>query len=1088
MNKTPRNEVTVRSARMSRLAPALACIFTVLGLPVHAAVSLPDTPIQTNNGLAPNIWFILDDSGSMAWRYMYNPDIASLIRDGATVVSTRTGNNTGTDSTYGSNSTNLLAMYDQSYVTNTIYYNPHTIYRGWQNADASYMGNRAYNSVLTSNTLVDANVGSLTGEVQTFYVPLALNTNDARQYARFTFETDGTAGRCVWTVADNAFTTCTTETSFNWSGVIRDVAQEKQNFANWFSYHRTRSKVAKAGASYAFNDPDVFNADNQYRVGYTTIWAGGNGLPDQTFRIPVATSNGEFTGANRDTWFSRLFATGATNATPLIPALTRAGQYFEETDANGPWGPQANGSQYECRQNFTILTTDGYWNSGATVVGNSDDTAGALITRPPLASYTYAPVRPYMDNWSNTLADVAMHYWNRDLRPETVMTNTVPTSATNIAFWQHMVTFGISIGLKGTLDPKTDLPDLISGVKVWPQPVANTITTIDDLFHASVNGRGKFVTAGNPQEFADGLGSALRAISDSIGSGSNATVTGTSTAAGTKVFQASYFSLGWYGALKAFPVTAAGTDTATTLWTASIPAFATRNIYTHNGSAGTSFPTAAQSTALTPDVANYIRGDRSKEQPDTTPSTGRILRKRTSLLGTIVNSSPTYVKNADTVYAGANDGMLHAFDGTSGAERFAYVPRGINLVKLKEYSEPDYNHGFFVDGPLVVSTDRELTGQKVLVGTLGRGGKGLFALDVTNPATFGPTRVLWDRSGNFDADVGQILGKPLIAKLNDGSTAVIVPNGLNSNNEDSVLLVYDLRTGVEIKRLSTGNTTNNGLSSPRGWDEDGNGTIDTIYAGDFQGNVWKFDLSSSSKTAWKVAKKLFAPTTAGDHPVTGGVTIAVDPATDMRWVFFGTGRFLTANDITNKTLQTWYGVIDDIAVTASVTRTGLTARNIAQVSGNNRAFEPNSILPTNSKGWYIDLDQPPTNEEQGERMVGEQQVVKNVLISASIIPIPNTGNPCQPGRGYINAIDAFTGTSLKTGLFDANRDGTFGGAGDKLGSDAVGSIDLGVGMVTDPALLDKLLVAGGSLATLASTPLDPALYGGRISWREIIRR
>ena len=119
-------------------------------------------------------------------------------------------------------------------------------------------------------------------------------------------------------------------------------------------------------------------------------------------------------------------------------------------------------------------------------------------------------------------------------------------------------------------------------------------------------------------------------------------------------------------------------------------------------------------------------------------------------------------------------------------------------------------------------------------------------------------------------------------------------------------------------------------------------------------------------------------------------------------------------------------------------------------------------------------------------MVGEQQVIKNALIAASIIL--STSNPCLPGRGYINAIDAFTGTSLKAGLFDANRDGVFGNDVLGAGNTAVGSIDLGVGMVTDPALLDKLLVAGGSLATLASTPLDPALYGGRISWREIIRR
>jgi len=358
---------------------------------------------------------------------------------------------------------------------------------------------------------------------------------------------------------------------------------------------------------------------------------------------------------------------------------------------------------------------------------------------------------------------------------------------------------------------------------------------------------------------------------------------------------------------------------------------------------------------------------------------------------------------------------------------------------------------------------------------------------VSSPTTFDSTKVLWDKSGSGDDDMGQIITKPLIAKLNNGSTALIVPNGLNSNDEDAVLFVFDLETGAEIERIDVGGS-NNGLSAPRGWDDDGNGTVDYVYAGDFEGNLWKFDLNDSNSNNWGVAnnRPLYQTAAVGTQPITGGVTIAVDPATDKRWVFFGTGRLLTTNDLTDVSRQTWYGVIDGDAPPSSATRANMTARNIAQVSGANRAFEPHSALPVNSRGWYVDLDLPPGNTLEGERMVGDQQIIKNALIAASIIP--NTSNPCQPGRGYINALDAFTGTSLTLGLFDANRNGQFGDNGDKLGSDAVGSIDLGVGMVTDPALMDRLLVAGGSLATLGSTPLDPALYGGRISWREITRR
>ena len=184
MNTSSRNTVTVRSARISRLAPALACLFTVLGLPVHAAVSFPNVPMQTNNGVPPNIWFILDDSGSMGWRYMYNPDVTALF-NGATQVSTQTGNNTGSDATNCPSSTTLAALYDQNYITNTIYYNPSTTYRGWQRADGSIMPDIPFTAVLNSTTHVTGGTtANLDNVVTTFYTPTGTNYSDATQYIR----------------------------------------------------------------------------------------------------------------------------------------------------------------------------------------------------------------------------------------------------------------------------------------------------------------------------------------------------------------------------------------------------------------------------------------------------------------------------------------------------------------------------------------------------------------------------------------------------------------------------------------------------------------------------------------------------------------------------------------------------------------------------------------------------------------------------------------------------------------------------------------------------------------------------------------
>ena len=1078
---TPRTHRSLR-AGTTVLAPIVACLATMLAGPVHAAIALPETPMQTNYGVPPNIWFILDDSGSMAWRYMYSNTITSLVRGGSTVVSSPTGDNRTSDNDYGSDSTDLLAMYDQNYVTNTMYYNPNNTYRGWQKADGTFMNDASFSSVYTSNTLIDGSTGSLAGATQTFYLPPTSGAlNDATLYTRYTFLTDSTARRCTWTAASNSFNTCTPVTSFTWpSGVTRTLAQEKVNFANWYSYHRTRTKLAKAGASYAFNDDTVFNNDNNYRVGFTTIWQRNE------YRIPVASNNGIFRSTNRSDWFDRLFNATANNGTPLIPALTRAGDYFKETGTTGPYGPQATGSQYECRQNFTILTTDGYWNNGASALGNVDNTAGTAITRPDGAPYTYAPARPFSDGWSNTLADVAMYYWKTDLRTDLI--NTVPTSASNPAFWQHMATFAISIGLKGTLDPKTDLPALTAGTKSWPNPMdTEDVERVDDLFHSAVNGHGTFVSAGNPDEFSEGLGAALRSISSRRGTGSNASVAGTSTTAGVKVFIAKYFTAKWYGELQAFPVTSSGVGTSQ-LWNATIPVYTSRSIFTHNGTAGATFPTASQTSVLTTQIADYIRGDRSQEQQFNVAGN---LRSRTSLLGDIVNSSPVYVRTSDTVdtvYIGANDGMMHAFNASTGVERFAYVPNALDMAKLKEFSDPDYTHHFYVDGSIVVSSDNDLPSRKILAGALGRGGKGLYALDITDPTAFSTSKVLWEKNGTVDGNLGNIIGSPFVARLNDGSVALVTANGINSTNNKAMLLIYDLATGALIKTIDTGGTgsADNGLSAPNGWDEDSNGTVDYVYAGDIRGNVWKFDLTSANANSWGIAnnRALYVPDNSLPQPISGGVTIAFDPFTEKRWVFFGTGRLLSLSDMTDTSRQTWYGVIDDPTRTSPLTRASLTARNIAQydASTKQRAFEPYSALPANSMGWYIDLDLPPSNTLEGERMIGEPQMVKDVLVASSVIP--DITNPCNPGRGYVNAVDAFTGTTVRSGFFDANHNGNFDD--DTVGGTKLGSYDPSVGLLTDPVFVDGLMIVNGALGP-ASIRVPQGYFNGRISWREIVR-
>ncbi len=1192
MSDMMKTRISKPSSLPRRVLPSLvAFVATMLALPIQA-VTFPGVPLQSGASFPPpNIMFILDDSGSMAWDFMPGGF-------GPSEVPTTAPLNIGL----------------RTPSRNTLYYNPATTYRPWLQSDGTRLtGGTSFNAAFADDNLPQTPV-DLDTLNETFYVlksgGVAGNTAD---YTRYRFLAAGTVeqaqysagtttsllsqsgltktggtwtyfGPYVTTGATNRFVVTTsggtgdgdlyvrrganpTGSSYDcastgnttaetcdipdpvagsyyvgyyaysnianvtinvqsasgyWTTSValatptgRTAAAERTNFATWYSYDRTRIKMAKAGASEAFGQ-----LGSNLRVGFDTIWNRNR------FPIPVGTSNGLFTSTNRDTWYSRLQAASASNGTPLKGALQRNGEYFTDVSASGPWGPETGSSQISCRQNFSILTTDGYWNSdsGYTApVGDEDGTAGPTITGPNAAgptgaTFTYNVTRPYADNFPttpatqpDTLADVAMHYWKRDLVPS--LTNNVPTSVADPAFWQHMVTFSVSIGEQGTLNPATDLPSIINATANWPDPTPTENTTrIDDLWHAAVNGRGTFVAAKNPQLFAQGLVNALTTVASRLGSSSNVTANSTSFSSTTRVYQASYVTGQWTGELAAYDASAAGVA-AIPAWKAStlIPPTASRKIFIWNATTGAAFPsalTAAQATALTrvggtaPVTgalnAAYIAGDTTGEKRN-----NGTLRDRASRLGDIAYSSPMYVKDSETIFVGANDGMLHAFAAVDrpspstikgGTELFAYIPGGINLADLSTLSDPQYTHKYFVDGPIAVSTLKQTPGKNYLVGALGRGGKGVFGLDVTTPGSFGAGNALWEQ--NSGVDMGQVLGEPLIVTLNNGQKGVLVSNGLNSTSRTAALFILNLATGAVIKELNTnvGNAGNeNGLFAPRGWDEDGDGVVDDVYAGDFKGNVWKFDLRGTTTGSWNVAfggSPMF--TTKSGQPITTGLGIARDLSTLKRWIFVGTGSFLQATDATNTTVQSMYGIIDNGTNTA-VGLSDLVKRNIL-VTGTDsatsraiRGFEANAPLTAGTLGWYIDLDQP----TPGERIVSNPRVRGTMLLTASIIP-PSSTDICDVGgTGYINALDAFTGTSLRQPFFDSNGSGKVTGA-DVITSGSttvpVGSLDLGVGMPTLPTVISKLLVVGGSKGTLGSVVVNPQDGSNqRISWHEILR-
>ena len=506
----------------------------------------------------------------------------------------------------------------------------------------------------------------------------------------------------------------------------------------------------------------------------------------------------------------------------------------------------------------------------------------------------------------------------------------------------------------------------------------------------------------------------------------------------------------------------------------------------------------AQSTLLNSDIAGHpdgfgsqrvqwIRGDSSNESGTCGTCTPSFRSRPTSKLADIVHSAPTYVAapafgypdsmeaapystfavaNAGrtaTIYVGANDGMLHAFNAQTGAETLAYVPSPIyrNLSALTTQSlSSDPNappaHRYYVDGsPTVGDAFYDGAWHTLLAGALAAGGQGIYALDVTNPSTFSENAAgsiaRWEFNDANDADMGLVFGQPLIVKTNDGRWSVIVANGYNNTDSDgsasstghAVLYVIDAQTGVLTAKIDTNagtTTTPDGLSGAIAVDTTGDGIADVVYAGDLAGNMWKFDLASSNPGAWQVA--------FGGTPLfsTGGQPITTRPDVTKfsqggYLVVFGTGRYIDNSDNGTTDQQTFYGIRDQGAAVGSIT--SLVHQNVVlNASGSDAntyritthavgAPTLDAALPGDDtvskttyngskKGWYLTL---PTS---GERAVTDPSIRAGRVIFNTLIP--NT-DPCgYGGSGWVMEVDVMTGNRYDTPTFDTNGDNTISAA------------------------------------------------------------
>lgn len=914
---------------------------------------------------------------------------------------------------------------------------------------------------------------------------------------------------------------------------------DQQNVANWFSYYRTRILMAKSGLMNAFTD-----FSPTARFGFGSI----NGTNDKNLPTPTATFGSRkmaqvqpfgnpSTGGQRTNFWNWLSAINPSGGTPLPAALDAVGQYYSSLQ---PWTDPNNSQPLACRQSFAILTTDGFWNGTNPNVGDVDSTTGPRITGPNNQNYQYTPIPPYSDGRANTLADVAMKYWVNDLRSD--IQNEIAPSTEDPAFWQHMTTFTVGLGFTPTgISPAgTSVGQIFNwavnggapGNFSWPAPSGagnGSINNIADLAHAAVDGHGGFYSATNPTAFASGIFDALRRVQERVGTGASLAANSTELNTDTTTFQAFYRTGAWIGDLKAYAIQVAGSTGAATIgamkWQASaqMPAWDQRAIYTCNPCSGSGAQavafqygnlTGSQKAALGVDataqqqIVDYLRGDESHDvtQP------GGLYRPRhdpggtTNLLGDIVSSQPVFeAGSTPAIWVAANDGMLHGFNANTGAELYAYLPDAVIKAGVADIANTSYGtsalpHQYFNDGELTIANiGTAQAPQMILVGTTGRGpARAVYALDVTDVTH---PRFLWEYSGG---DIGQMQGKPFIAKTGDNQWSVLIGNGFNSATGTAMLLQFDIASGA-LTSHATNSSTGNGLAAPTGWIPDlTNGIATTAYAGDLLGNVWCFPLSTpslcpdSTSASTQLIYQAKGPTGSA-QPITGGMLMGQDSHQNI-WLFFGTGRYLAQTDLADRSVQSWYGLIaintnnaTSAHVTASSTRANLTQRTItAETAASNtpgdttlggRTVTAQSSLNANTAGWYIDLVSP-VSGQQGERMVLPNQFRGSLLIGTTRVPVAS--DPCHPsGAGWVMAIDPFTGTNPAAPFFDINNDGIFD-AKDRYGQLPFAGIGF-ASVPNAPIFVGNTMLISFDDAT-TSTQNTAGTIGtfGRVSWRELV--
>lgn len=676
----------------------------------------------------------------------------------------------------------------------------------------------------------------------------------------------------------------------------------------------------------------------------------------------------------------------------------------------------------------------------------------------------------------------------------------------------------------------------------------NDTYLIDQVKTRSVDDSYFFAT--DPRRLEQSLRTAFQSVADGIGSASAVATSSTRLSEDSFLYQARFNSSDWTGEILAYPfVEGSGFSGVAALSTnTTMPVSAAgRNIYTYTGAAsGTSAPVlnwaniganekaalrleGEMSDAEAQKRLNWLRGDRVNEGAGG-------LRTRTKLLGDIVNSSPAFAgprdmrynllpaalggtsystflaeKRAESfvprLFVGANDGMLHAFNANTLQLLYSYMPRlafaknvGQN-AKLANLTRPNYGradnpHQYIVDGPVTVG-DAFINNswRTIVVGTQGAGGRGVFALDVTDPNQ--PPKVIFEFKydpngdpalGNY-SELGYVMGRPLIVPMKNNRWSVVFGNGSDANG--SHLFVVDLEEPYNrdhTQVISTGAGV--GLSAPEIL-TNGIGQAEWAYAGDLSGNLWRFDLTNANAGSWHMSYKLFQALDANgnEQAISAAPTLGRNkqkPGAVM--VYVGTGKYfdIADNEAATNPRHSFYALVD---MGVPITETGRSSLHRKTIeTGAGRSIGNNTVDWATVKGWYLDF-----NVTNGERVTLKALLVFDRLVIATLIP---SAIPCEfGGSSWLMQMSAVDDT-------DYNH----------VGNDYLILGDLGFGVPSPPPTDDpdgptdpddpdageepsppceegfietSVLVSGSDGTTSTLTVCVPDSLLGRMSWRQL---